>query len=159
MPDIKAIFSGRPWWMNAMMVFCAYMTFIYMPFDIFYKPVAEDEEVWFGYMLRGWAAKATAPVHWLIYGFGFYGYVKMKAWMHPWAALYIFQIAIAMVVWSFLYGDVSSVPRMLVAGLIGLAFVALGVATWRAKPLFAGEDVQPAADAAPGEDKPDSEDS
>ena len=25
------IFRGRPWWMNAVMVFSAWMTFIYMP--------------------------------------------------------------------------------------------------------------------------------
>ena len=38
----------RPWWMTLMYVFCLYMTFVYMPFDIFLKPVANDEEVWFG---------------------------------------------------------------------------------------------------------------
>ena len=25
----------RPWWMNFIFYFCVYMTFIYMPFDIF----------------------------------------------------------------------------------------------------------------------------
>ena len=30
-----------------MFYFCCYMTFIYMPFDMFIKPVAEDKEmVW-----------------------------------------------------------------------------------------------------------------
>ena len=53
----------RPWWMNLIFYFCLYMTFIYMPFDIFYKPVAEDEEIWFGFTLTGWWAKATAPLH------------------------------------------------------------------------------------------------
>ena len=51
----------RPWWMNAIMAFCIYMALIYMPWDIFIKPVAVDQEVWFGYMFTGWAAKATAP--------------------------------------------------------------------------------------------------
>ena len=54
--------------MNLIFAFCVYMTFIYMPFDIFYKPMAEDEEVWFGFTLHGFWAKATAPLHWLIYG-------------------------------------------------------------------------------------------
>lgn len=136
MEKLARIFAGRPWWMNAMMLFCAYMTFIYMPFDLFWKPVDQDEEVWFGYMLHGWAAKATEPVHWAIYALGLAGFLKMKRWMHPWAALYVFQIAVGMVVWSFLYGDLSSLPRMLAAFAIGLAFAALGVMLLRAKPLF-----------------------
>ena len=134
MQQLKNIFSGRPHWMNALMIFCAYMTFIYMPFDMFYKPVAEDEEVWFGYMLHGWAAKATEPLHWAIYGAGFYGFLKMKSWMHPWAALYVFQIAIGMAVWPLLYQGVSP----LVGVAIGLPFVALGVVLWRARPRFIG---------------------
>ena len=52
--------------MTGLMVFCAYMTFIYMPFDLFYKPVAEDAEVWLGITLYGWAAKSTEPLHWAI---------------------------------------------------------------------------------------------
>ena len=43
----------RPWWMNVLWAFCLYMTFIYMPFDLFFKPVAVDEEVWFGFVLTG----------------------------------------------------------------------------------------------------------
>ena len=35
----------RPWWMNLIMAFCAYMTFIYVPWDLFIKPVAVDQEV------------------------------------------------------------------------------------------------------------------
>ena len=31
----------RPWWMTLMFYFCCYMTFIYMTFDMFIKPVAE----------------------------------------------------------------------------------------------------------------------
>ena len=45
MEKLKAIFVGRSLWMNALMLFCVYMTFIYMPFDIFFKPVDKDEEV------------------------------------------------------------------------------------------------------------------
>ena len=36
----------RPWWMNGLFYFCLYMTFVYMPFDMFLKPVAEDHEIW-----------------------------------------------------------------------------------------------------------------
>lgn len=92
----------RPLWMYLPWLFCIYMTFIYMPFDIFFKPVAEDAEVWFGFSLYGWWAKATAPLHWLIYGLGAYGFWKMSRWMHPWAALYTLQIVISMFVWNLL---------------------------------------------------------
>jgi hypothetical protein len=92
----------RPWWMSLLMLFCLYMTFVYMPFDIFYKPVAQDEEVWFGVTLHGWPAKLTAPLHWLIYGAGAYGFWQMKRWMWPWAAIYCAQVVIAMFLWNLL---------------------------------------------------------
>ncbi len=36
----------RPWWLNLLLLFCAYMVLIYVPRDLFLKPVAIDEEVW-----------------------------------------------------------------------------------------------------------------
>lgn len=134
MEKLKALFVGRPLWMNVLMVFCAYMTFIYMPFDLFYKPVEQDEEVWFGFMLHGWWAKATEPLHWLIYGAGMYGFLKMKSWMFPWAALYTFQVAISMLVWSLLYGG----GNVLVGVVAALPFVILGVMLWQARSQFNG---------------------
>ena len=131
---IKSIFLGRPIWMNLLMTFCAYMTFIYMPFDIFYKPVSEDAEVWFGFMLHGWAAKATAPFHWLIYAAGFFGFLKMKPWMFPWAAIYVLQVAIGMAVWSWLYNNTD----WWIGALVGLPFLFLAAMLWRAKGLFRG---------------------
>ena len=129
---IKLIFTGRPVWMTALLLFCGYMTFIYMPFDLFYKPVAEDVEVWFGLALHGWAAKATEPIHWLIYGAGFYGFLKMKSWMFPWAAIYVAQVAIAMFVWSII-NDRGNVAVGIVSGSV---FVLLGIALWLAKDDF-----------------------
>ncbi len=134
MEKLKALFVGRPLWMNVLMVFCAYMTFIYMPFDLFYKPVEQDEEVWFGFMLHGWWAKATEPLHWLIYGAGMYGFLKMKSWMFPWAALYTFQVAISMLVWSLLYGG----GNVLFGAVAALPFVILGVMLWQARSQFNG---------------------
>ena len=134
MEKLKALFVGRPLWMNVLMVFCAYMTFIYMPFDLFYKPVEQDEEVWFGFMLHGWWAKATEPLHWLIYGAGMYGFLKMKSWMFPWAALYTFQVAISMLVWSLLYGG----GNVLFGAVAALPFVILGVMLWQARLQFNG---------------------
>ena len=117
--------------MNLVMLFCAFMTFIYMPFDMFLKPVAEDQEVWFGFMLTGWAAKATEPLHWLIYGFGSYGIWHMKRWLHPWAALYTVQVAIGMVVWSLVYSDASAR-----AAIVAAPFLLLAWMLWRARPGF-----------------------
>ena len=45
---LNGVFVGRPGWMNALMAFCAYMAFVYVPWDFFVKPVAEDQEVWLG---------------------------------------------------------------------------------------------------------------
>ncbi len=130
---LGGLLRGRPWWMNLLMAFCAYMTFLYRPFDLFLKPVAEDQEVWFGFLLTGWAAKATEPLHWLIYGFGFYGFKEMKSWMHPWAGLYVVQIAIGSVVWM------GTDPRGggWLTGLAGGAIISLlAAALWRSRPLF-----------------------
>ena len=123
----------RPLWMNALLAFCAYMTFIYVPWDFFFKPVAEDVEVWFGILLSGWAAKATEPLHWLIYAAGTVGFWKMRSWMFPWASLYVVQIAIGMFVWQLL----DERGRGLVgAGISALPFIILAVALWRAKSRF-----------------------
>ena len=100
MSYVKEDWLIRPWWMNLIFYFCIFMTLIYMPFDLFYKPVEADEEVWFGITLHGWYAKLTEPLHWLIYGFGAYGFWKMKSWMWPWASLYLLQVVIAMFVWN-----------------------------------------------------------
>lgn len=98
--DLRAAWTARPWWMNLIFGFCLFMTFVYMPFDMFWKPVAADQEVWFGFLLTGWAAKLTEPVHWAIYAAGAYGLWKMKTWMWPWAAAYSLQVAISMLVFS-----------------------------------------------------------
>jgi len=121
----------RPLWMNLVLLFCAYMTFVYMPFDMLLKPVAEDQEVWFGFMLTGWAAKATEPLHWFIYGGGCYGLWHLKKWLHPWAVLYTVQVALGMGLWSILNGGVS-----LVGSIIAVPFLLLAWLFWRSKPLF-----------------------
>lgn len=124
----------RPWWMNGLMLFCAYMTFIYLPWDIFLKALSEDQEVWFGILFTGWAAKAGALLHWLVYGFGFYGFWKMKSWMFPWASVYTLQVAVGMLVWSTMDGRGSGILSGI---LVALPFLALAIALWRSE-LFKG---------------------
>ena len=125
----------RPWWMNALFAFCLFMTFLYLPFDMFWKPVERDEEVWFGFVLHGWSAKATEPLHWAIYAAGSFGFWKMRRWMHPWAALYTAQVAIGMFVWAFT--DARADGREWLFGLPPfLAFGALAWQLWRSRAHF-----------------------
>ncbi|MEX2488760.1 MAG: hypothetical protein WD356_04465 [Pseudomonadales bacterium] len=135
---LRKLFAGRPVWINALMVFCLYMTFIYLPFDLFVKPVAQDQEVWFGIVLTGWAAKATAPLHWAIYGAGAWGFYRMRPWMWPWASLYVVQVAIGMFVWT---ATSAQSGGLLAGAIVSIPFIALAVALWLAKPKFQGQAV------------------
>ena len=132
--DWRAELAKRPGWMNLMFGFCLYMTFIYLPFDLFWKAVEHDEEVWFGLVLTGWWAKATEPVHWLIYGFGAYGFWKMRSWMWPWASLYCAQVAVAMFVYCLT--DLCGGAGWLAAGIAAALFQIPTIALWRAKDRF-----------------------
>tara|TARA_B100000929_G_scaffold95905_1_gene75215 strand:- start:980 stop:1402 length:423 start_codon:yes stop_codon:yes gene_type:complete len=123
--------NSRPWWMSLMFYFCVFMTVIYLPYDLFFKPVMEDQEIWFGFTLTGWWAKATEPLHWLIYGLLAYGFWRMKSWMWPWASAYVAQIVIAMFVWNMLNdGNLSA------AFGSALIFSIPLIALWRSKDRF-----------------------
>lgn len=119
--------------MNLLLVFCLYMTFVYLPYDVLVKPVAVDEEVWFGVTFHGWAAKATAPVHWLIYAGAAYGFWTMHRWMWPWAALYAAQVSIGMLVWNVVDPRGAGWLAGVVAALV---FALPAWALWRARPWF-----------------------
>jgi len=131
---LRALFAGRPTWMNALMVFCGFMAFVYVPWDFLIKPAALDEEVWFGLRLHGWAAKFTEPLHWAIYAAGWYGFRHMKAWMWPWAAVYAGQVAIGMLLWNFIY--VGGFGGFLFGLVSFVPFAALTWALWQADSLF-----------------------
>lgn len=124
----------RPWWMNALMLFSAYLGFVHLPLELVLKPVARDAEAWFGLLLYGWAAKATTPLHIAIYAAGAYGFWRMRRWMWPWAALWTAQLAIGMLVWPIVYRGGAQ------GWILGvLSFVAIGavaLALWRSRPLF-----------------------
>jgi short-subunit dehydrogenase len=135
---LQSLFAGRPGWMSALMVFSAYMAIIYVPWDFFIKPVAVDEEVWFGILFHGWAAKLLEPAHWAVYAAGAYGFRCMKSWMWPWASLYVWHLAFGMLIWNLLYGFEGFAGLM--TGVVSFAaFAALALALWRARPLFQGE--------------------
>ena len=127
--------AQRPWWMNGLMFFCAYMAFVHIPWDFFVKPVTRDAEAWFGFLLHGWAAKLTEPLHWFIYAAGAYGFWRMKRWMWPWAAVYAAQVALGMLVWNIVYvGGLRGWFGGL-AAFIPLAAIAVGL--WQSKDRFA----------------------
>jgi short-subunit dehydrogenase len=123
--------------MNALMVFSGFMAFVYLPWDLFIKPVASDEEVWFGVRFTGWAAKALAPLHWAIYAAGAYGFRRMSRWMWPWAAVYCGQVAFGMLVWNLLY--VGGFLGLLLSLFSVIPFAALSYVLWISKPLFGVE--------------------
>ena len=122
------VLNRRPPWMNALLVFCSFMAGIYMPWDLFLKPVAHDQEVWFGVTFTGWEAKVAALPHWAIYAAGAYGFLRMRSWMWPWAALYAAEIAFSMFVWSVVH--LGGWKGWLVAPLVCAHFAALGLLLW-----------------------------
>jgi hypothetical protein len=119
---------------SGVFLFSLFMTFVYSPFDFLVKPlfqpIAQAQEVWFGFMLRGWAAKLTEPLHWLIYAALSYGFFQGRPWAWTLGALYTLQVAVGMVVWIALYTKLGGAP----AAGVGLLFTALAVAVWRARP-------------------------
>ena len=119
--------------MTALLGFCAFMTFAYVPYDLFWKPVAQDKEIWLGFALSGWAAKATEPLHWALYAAGTFGFWRMRPWLHPWAALYAASVAIGMLVWAV--KDAHG-PAAIVGIAAAVAFAALARALWRARDRF-----------------------
>lgn len=102
---LRAWFGRQPRWVAVFFVFCLYMTFVFFPFDFLWKPLRDGgvsgaQEVWLGIVLTGWAAKATEPLHALIYGALAWGLWKERPWVWPAAALYVFQVAVSMLVWN-----------------------------------------------------------
>ena len=131
---LRVLFEGRPWWMNVLMVFCGTMAFVYLPWDLFVKPVAQDQEVWLGFRFEGAAAKVAALPHWAVYAAGAYGFRHMRGWMWPWAAAYAAQVALGMLVWNGLY--VGGFVGLLLGVLSFLPFLGLAWMLWEARETF-----------------------
>lgn len=131
---LREVLGRRPAWMNALLGFCAYMSFVYVPWDFFWKPVAADAEVWFGFLLRGWAAKATEPLHWAIYAAGTYGFWRMRSWMWPWAGVYVAQVAVATTLWVL--WNVDGMRGWLLGAAAAVAYGALAIALLRSRDRF-----------------------
>jgi len=131
----SARLSDRPWWMNALMAICAFMAFVYVPWDFLFKPIAVDQEAWFGMLLHGWAAKLTEPIHFLIYAAGAYGFWRRRPWMWPWAAAYSASVTIGMFLWPMAY--IGGLGGFFLGLLSLLPFAAVTLALWESADHFA----------------------
>jgi len=131
---LREVLSRRPRWMNGLLVFCGFMACFYVPWDLFVKPLARDQEVWFGVTFTGWEAKAAALAHWAVYAAGAYGFLRMRSWMWPWAALYAAEVAFSMFVWSALH--LGGWRGWLVAPLACAPFAALALLLWHSRDHF-----------------------
>lgn len=131
---IRQQLSRRPLWMNALLLFCIYMTFVYLPFDFFWKPVALDQEVWFGIRFYGGWAKLLEIPHWAVYAAGMVGFWGMRRWMWPWASVYAAQVAFGMFLWPILY--VGGLRGVVTGAVSGVLFGLLAAALWRTRDVF-----------------------
>ena len=134
--DVKAEWAKRSWWLNLIMLFSIFMVFIYTPFDVILKPLAEDEDVWFGYMFTGWAAKVGGVVHCIVYAAIAWGLWKMRPWVWWVGGLYLTQVAIAMFLWPLFQTDGGLISAI----IAGTLFAIPAVAFWRAKDQFQGAE-------------------
>jgi hypothetical protein len=124
----------RPWWLNLIGLFSLYMTVVYSPFDVVFKPLADDEDVWLGIVFTGWGAKIGGVVHWIIYAALAWGIWKMRPWAWWLGSLYATQVAIAMFLWPL----INAGGGWLYAIVAGVLFAVPAVAFWRSRALFGG---------------------
>ncbi|MGB0619403.1 MAG: SDR family NAD(P)-dependent oxidoreductase [Myxococcota bacterium] len=128
------VFRERPWWMSAVMIFCAYMAFIYMPWDLFVKPVEVDQEVWFGILFTGAWAKILAVPHWFVYAAAVYGFRRRRSWMAFWAPAYTAQVAFGLYLWTAL--ETGGFSGFIVGLFPALPMIALTSAFWTNRDYF-----------------------
>lgn len=122
--DWKEELRRMPWWATGTLLFSAFMTFVYVPWDLFWKPAALDEEVWFGVVFHGFAAKLLEPPHWIVYAAITWGLWRQKSWAGALCALYIAQVALSMLIWNV----IDERGMGWIAGLVSGA--PFGVLTW-----------------------------
>ena len=134
---LRGFLARHPWSVGGVYLFALFMTFVYLPYDVFVKPlrvgIAGAEEVWLGFRLTGWPAKWTEPLHWMIYAGLARGFYLERPWAWTCASLYTVQVAIASVVWVLLYADYGPVGQVGTVLVVGL-FLALAAQLWRARP-------------------------
>jgi len=127
--DLKSRFlhewRKRSWWLNVILIFCLYMTFIYSPFDLLWKPMDQDEDVWFGVLFYGWQARVGGVIHLLVYAALSWGIWHMRGWAWWLGSLYATQVAIAMFLWPILNADAGLTGGLIAGGVFAVPAVAL----------------------------------
>jgi len=114
--------------MAALAVFCLAAVAFQAPRDLF-VPHTRAVEVWFGFELHGTPALLTAPLHWLVFLAGAWGFWFQRAWILPCAAAYASYIAFCHLVWN----QVSPNGSGWLAGVAEAALFSIpGVLLWRA---------------------------
>ena len=132
--QLKHNLALRPGWMSIVMFFCFYMTLIYLPWDIFVKPIMDDQEVWFGVLFYGWLAKLGGVLHWIVYSAFAYGLWNMKGWVRIAIVLYLWQVGFSMIVWTWLSQDEANWGGF----VLGTLFLFLSYLFQRSKSLVKG---------------------
>ena len=90
---------SRRWWMTLLSAVCLAALLINVPRDIFFAEYREVE-VWLGFEITGWPAILSAPLHWIIFAVGARAFWKAEPWVVPWAAAYVFYVALSHLIWS-----------------------------------------------------------
>jgi hypothetical protein len=123
MNDATPPTAARPRWMTAFAVFCAATVPFLAARDLFVAG-PRDVEVWLGFELRGTPALLTAPLHWLVFAVGAWGFWTQRAWIVPAAAAYAFYVALSHLVWSEISpngrGWAAGIAQMLALSIPGV---------------------------------------
>ena len=85
--------------MTALALYCA-ATVVVLAWRDLTVPHVRDVEVWGGFELHGSPARWSAPLHWLIFAVGAFGFWRTRPWVVPCAAGYVFYVALSHLVWS-----------------------------------------------------------
>ena len=131
---LREQWSRRHWALNGILLFSAYMAFVYVPWDFLVKPAAIDEEVWFGIRFHGFWAKVLEIPHLAVYAALMVGLWRQRSWVRWFLSAYLAQMTIANVVWPLLY--LEGFVRFPFALAAGGTFAALTAWVWRNEALF-----------------------
>jgi hypothetical protein len=84
--------------MTALAVLCAF-TVVFLAWRDLTLPHVRDVEVWGGFEVHGAAARWSAPLHWLIFAVGAWGFWRARPWIVPAALAYAVYVAVSHGVW------------------------------------------------------------
>ena len=102
-----------------MTAFCV-VTICFLVYRDLALPHVRDIEVWFGFELHGWLARATAPLHWAIFGIGaqLFWREHSRAWLY--ASGYAAYIALSHLIWNVTSPSGGGLAAGLVQGVFFL---------------------------------------